>query len=76
MKRGDDPSRKRERDGRYAIEQPCDACGKPVRGEHFTDEEVVGGSDAPGFFLCSRVRCSKERSAMTVEQRRAFYQRR
>lgn len=77
MKRGDDPGRKRSKDGRYAVEQLCDGCGKPVTlGEHFTDEDVVGGGDGPGFYLCGRVACKKTRNAKTIEERRAYYKRR
>jgi hypothetical protein len=74
VRRGHEP--RRESDGRYAIEQPCDACGKPIHGEHMTDDEVCGSSDGPGFFLCNRKRCGASYEAMTVEERRAFFKRR
>jgi hypothetical protein len=30
---------------------PCDGCGKTVGTAWFTDDEVCGGSDGPGFYL-------------------------
>lgn len=65
--------RKRERDGRYAIEQRCDACTMPIRGEHFTEDAVCEGSDGPGFFLCGRKRCGAKYENMTTDERRAYF---
>lgn len=76
MRRGDDPRRKRDGGGRYAIEQRCDLCGKPIHGEYGTDAEVCGGGDGPGFFLCGRKACLAAIRSSTVEQRRAMYVRR
>jgi hypothetical protein len=67
--------RRRERGGRYAVEQRCDACCKPITtatGGHFTDIEVCGGGDGPGFFLCGRERCCKRRN-VDIDDRRAMY---
>lgn len=72
--RGHQP--KRYRAGRYAIEQRCDFCRKPITektGGHVTDDEVCGASDGPGFYLCGRARCEAERAALDVEARRASY---
>ncbi len=71
--RGNDPRRRRERDGRYAIEQRCDACGKPIHGEYFTDDEVCCGSDGPGFFLCGRKRCGARYESLPIEKRRELF---
>jgi hypothetical protein len=59
-------------DGRYETKTPCDACGKPVTGAHLTDDEVCGGSDGPGFYLCSRKRCAAK-IPDGLEDRRAYY---
>lgn len=63
----------RDTGGRYRSSELCDACGKPVGTEYLTDDEVCGGGDGPGFFLCSRVRCCNKRDPLTVDQRRALY---
>jgi hypothetical protein len=75
-KRGDRPMLAQPRDaaGRYAEKTPCDACGKPITGDHVTDEEVCGGNDGPGFYLCERKRCEAMRPE-TVEGRRDLYTR-
>lgn len=73
MRRGDDPNRRREADGRYAIELRCDCCGKPIHGEYATDAEVVGGGDGPGFYLCGRKSCGKLQEGKSIEERRALY---
>lgn len=62
----------RATDGRYSSKPACDACGKPCTGEHFTDDEVCGGSDGPGFYLCGRVRCIAKRPD-GLEDRRTYY---
>lgn len=58
--------------GRYQKSHPCDACGKPVGTNYYTDEEVCGSSDGPGFLLCERVRCMAARD-LPVEARRSLY---
>ncbi len=60
------------RSGRYRKSNPCDACGKPVGTAYYTDEEVCGNTDGPGFFLCDRARCCKNRD-LDTEGRRALY---
>lgn len=66
----------RGRDGRYGQKTLCDGCGKPVTGEHCTDDEICQGSDGPGFYLCTRKRCqdaipegASERQAHYTAQR-------
>lgn len=50
----------------------CDACGVEIaNGEHCTDEEVCGGSDDPGFFLCET--CITKHADLAVEARREIY---
>jgi hypothetical protein len=73
MKHGSDPSRRREDNGRYAIEQPCDACGKPIHGDYSTDDEVCAGTDCPGFFLCQRKSCWKKYENMDRATRTRFF---
>jgi hypothetical protein len=61
-------------DGKYVKADPCDGCGKPTNeATRMTDDEVCGGSDGPGFFICDRKRCSAKLEPMTVEQRREHY---
>lgn len=67
---------RREDDGRYAVQQRCDACGKPIHGDYGTDDEVCQGGDGPGFFLCNRDECMPNFASMSVEERRALYKRR
>lgn len=59
--------------GQYRKTAKCDACGKPVGTNYYTDDEVCGGSDGPGFYLCDRKRCMSKRDLPTVEARRALY---
>lgn len=59
--------------GRYATSPRCDCCGKPVGTAYYTDTDVCGGSDGPGFYLCERVRCVAKRDGLSVEERRALY---
>ena len=69
--------RKRERDGKYAVEQRCDACSEPIRGGHITDDEVCRGDDGPGFLLCARKRCPANAPGFedkSVAERRAVYE--
>jgi len=66
---------RRDRAGRFLRTRPCDACGKPVGTAYFTDEEVCGASDGPGFYLCERRRCVQNRSKLSIGQRRALYER-
>ncbi len=61
------------RNGQYRKSNPCDACGRSVGTAYYTDEEVCGNTDGPGFFLCDRVRCEKKRDLPDVEARRALY---
>ncbi len=60
------------RSGRYRKSPKCDGCGKPVGTNYFTDDEVCGASDGPGFFLCDRKRCVAKRD-LDIEARRALY---
>jgi hypothetical protein len=60
------------RSGRYRKSPACDGCGKPCGTNYFTDDEVCGSGDGPGFFLCDRARCCKKRD-LDVEGRRALY---
>lgn len=62
----------RHADGRYAEKTPCDACGKPVTGDHYTGDEVCAGGDGPGFYLCGRKRCVAKRPE-SVSERAAYY---
>lgn len=63
----------RGRDGRYKKSELCDGCGKPVGTAHFTDEDVCGTTDGPGFYVCERVRCRRRLAGLGVEARRAIY---
>ena len=60
------------RSGKFRKSPACDGCGKPVGTNYFTDEDVCGGGDGPGFYLCDRVRCCQRRD-LDVEGRRALY---
>lgn len=64
---------RRDTTGRYAVEQLCDACGKPIHGQHVTDSEVTGDGDGPGFFLCERARCGARLESMSPRERLAVY---
>lgn len=59
--------------GRFKASPPCDGCGKPVGTAYYTDDDVCGGSDGPGFYLCERKLCRSQFLGMTVEQRRDHY---
>jgi len=61
------------RKGRYIKSPQCDGCNKPVGTNYYTDDEVCQGSDGPGFFLCDRARCLKQRDLDDVEARRRLY---
>jgi hypothetical protein len=50
----------------------CDACGEPIGGEHFTDEQACGTGDGPGFFLCGDEDCVARRPK-GIRARRQFY---
>lgn len=70
--------RKRERGGRFAVEERCEFCGKPITvatGGHFSDDEVLNAPDSTGLglLLCGRVRCSNKRDALTTAERRDAY---
>lgn len=52
----------------------CDCCGENTRyPRHYTDEEVCGNGDGPGFFLCGRAACSVRYDGLDVEARRAIF---
>lgn len=59
--------------GRFTSTPPCDACGKPTGADFYTDEEVCGGGDGPGFYLCGRKACIAKRSALDVSAREILY---
>jgi len=67
--------RRRETDGRYALEHACHACGKPAPMDNYYTDDLTcaDGGDGPGFILCGRKRCIDKREAMTLEQRLAYY---
>jgi hypothetical protein len=60
-----------ERTGRYVESRRCDACGRPCGTDYGTDDDVCGGSDGPGFFLCLDY-CNEVRH-LGVEERRHHY---
>lgn len=60
------------RSGKYRASPRCDGCGKPVGTNYFTDGDVCGDTDGPGFFLCERKRCIAKRD-LDLEGRRALY---
>ncbi len=63
---------RRDPAGQYTHKIACDACGK-VAGENYaTDDEVCGGTDGPGFFLCSRPACTSK-VPEGPEERRVYY---
>jgi hypothetical protein len=65
---------KREREnGRFAVSEACDCCGKGTGRDYCTDDEVCGGTDGPGFFLCARARCRAKVEGLGVEERRVLY---
>ena len=64
----------KDRHGRYKATAKCDGCNKPVGTNYFTDEDVCGGSDGPGFYLCDRKRCIAARCKLSVEEKRARYE--
>lgn len=68
----------RELSGRYRSSILCDCCSKPLGdlskdGNHYTDDEVCGSSDGPGFYLCGRVACGKVYEGKGVEERRVIF---
>ena len=61
-------------DGRYGREVTCDGCGRPIGGDEFyTDEEVCGGGDGPGFYLCQRKSCGQRHEGLPVGDRRVLF---
>jgi hypothetical protein len=62
----------KDRRGKYQASASCDGCGKPVGTNYYTDDEVCGAGDGPGFYLCDRKRCVAKRD-LPVEGRRALY---
>lgn len=82
--KGKPPHKPRRDDiGRYANAPKCDGCGKPCAtpidpndedsGAYYTDDDVCGLTDGPGFHLCARRRCEAKREKLNVEQRRQLY---
>jgi hypothetical protein len=63
----------KDRRGKYRASPRCDGCNKAVGTNYFSDEEVCGGSDGPGFYRCERVRCSTKLEKLNPEQREAIY---
>lgn len=60
--------------GKYTNAIKCDCCGKPTNeAERYSDDEVCGSSDGPGFYLCHRKRCATKRDAMTLAERTGHY---
>jgi hypothetical protein len=64
--------------GKFRQSILCDCCGMPIGdldkpGNHFTDDEVCGSSDGPGFFLCSRRACSIVYRGKSVDERREIF---
>lgn len=56
----------------------CDSCGVRIRTrdgalQHYTDAEVCGNGDGPGFLLCGRTACGATYSGLDVEARRALF---
>lgn len=70
---GSDRTERARKGGQFVKSPACDCCGKPTGRDYCTDDEVCGGNDSPGFYLCSRVRCVAKREALDVEGRRALY---
>ncbi len=64
---------RRDAGGRFSTGHLCDFCNKPTGADFETDPDVCGGGDGPGFFLCSRKRCSAKREVFDVEARRRMY---
>ena len=63
----------RDRSGRYRRSELCDGCNKPIGTAYFTDADVCGGTDGPGFLVCDRARCGKALDGLSVKERRAHY---
>lgn len=64
----------RDRTGRYATTLRCDACGGGIGTDSYcTDDDVCGGTDGPGFFLCGKRRCVATYEHLSVEERRTLY---
>ncbi len=68
----------RELSGRFAKSTLCDCCSKSLGRlddpeNHFTDDEVCGSGDGPGFYLCGRKECGKLYDGKSVEERRALF---
>ncbi len=57
----------------FAKSPACDACGKPTGTVYYTDTDVCGNTDGPGFFLCDRKRCRSRREGLSVAKRAALY---
>jgi hypothetical protein len=63
----------KDRTGRYEASSLCDGCNKPVGTNYYSDEDVCGSGDGPGFYRCDRKRCAAKLEGLTVEQREAIY---
>jgi len=64
----------RDNSGRYRMAHLCDGCGKSSGYPHnFTDYDVCGNGDGPGFLLCARPACGKKYDGKNVEERRAYF---
>jgi hypothetical protein len=64
----------KDRQGKYRATAKCDGCNKPVGTNYFSDEDVCGSGDGPGFYVCDRKRCAAKLEGLGVEQRRAVYE--
>jgi len=64
---------RRDRRGKYENSPRCDCCGKPVGTAYYTDDDVCGSTDGPGFYICDRKRCADKRAEMSVDERRTLY---
>ena len=66
----------RDASGRYDTEPRCDCCGATCGarvGSHYTDAEICGLGDGPGFYLCGRKKCIAKREQLSIDERRELY---
>lgn len=70
-----DQQRNRDARGRYRGGPQCDACNRPAGYAYASDPVVCGSGDGPGFILCTRPGCSRSMRGMSVDDRRAHYER-
>jgi hypothetical protein len=66
------PHLDRNRAGRFVVTPLCDGCNRPVGTSFFTDDEVCGTTDGPGFYLCDRAACMRRRDLPTAERRSLY----